>query len=241
MWNYGHDEHQKALDLLRRATELDPMFSTAHAYLCYAYYEGVVMGWPDDPVRDLELGMDAGRQAIWIDSMDPVGHFAVGRIHMMQGNHDASIASLRKAIELNPSFSQAHHGLSMVLTLAGDLEEARAAGLEVERLSPRDPILWATTIVQALSYVLEEKPEAALEWVRKTEQLHRSTGYWVPAISAAALAQSGRLEEARKALEAARRELPKLSLNYLVEALPTRQPDGLKPYLDALRTAGLPE
>jgi hypothetical protein len=35
--------------------------------------------------------------------------------------------------------------------------------------------------------------------------------------------------------------LPKLSLSYLAEALPTRQPDGLKPYLDALRAAGLPE
>jgi adenylate cyclase len=129
----------------------------------------------------------------------------------------------------------------MVLTLAGEMEEAREAGLEVERLSPRDPILWATTVVQALSHVLDHDPDAALEWVRKTEQLHRSTGYWVPAVSAAALSQSGRLDEAREAVAAARSALPKLSLSYLAEALPTRQPDGLRPYLDALRAAGLPE
>jgi len=241
MWDYGREEHAKALVLLTRATELDPNFSTAYAYLCYAYYEGVVMGWPDDPDHDLKLGMDAARQAIWIDSKDPVGYFGIGRIHMMQGQHDASISALRKAIDLNPSFSQAYHGLSMVLTLAGELDAARAAGREVERLSPRDPILWATTIVQALAEVLDGNPESALEWVRKTMQLHRHTGYWVPAISAAALAQAGRLDEARSAVEEARRELPRLSIGYLARALPVKHPGGLDPYLEALRMAGLPE
>jgi len=51
MWEYGREEHDKALEMLTRATELDPNFSTAFAYLCYAYYEGVVMGWPGDPYR----------------------------------------------------------------------------------------------------------------------------------------------------------------------------------------------
>jgi len=199
------------------------------------------MGWTDDPERDLELGKQAATQAIRLDPKDPVGYFAIGRIQMMQGAHDASIASLRKAIDLNPSFSQAWHGLSMVLTLAGELDEARTAGLEVERLSPRDPILWATTIVHALADVLDNDPASALIWVEKTRQLHRHTGYWVPAVTAAALSQAGRMDEARAALAEALDALPKLSISYLANALPTRQPDGLAPYLDALRAAGLPE
>jgi len=241
MWDYSPDNHVKALELLTRATELDPSFSTAFAYLCYARYEGVVMGWPDEPERELALGMQAARQAIRIDDQDPVAYFAAGRIHMMQGDHDASMASLRIAIELNPSFSQAYHGLCMVQTLAGDLDEARANGEMVERLSPRDPILWATRVVRALADVLSGDTEGALAWVRKTEELHRSTGYWVPAVRAAAMAQAGRMEEARAAVEAARRELPTLTLGYLAKALPTRPPDGLRLYLDALRKAGLPE
>ena len=241
MWDYGREEHSRALEMLTRATELDPNFSTAYAHLCYTYYEGVVMGWPDDPDHDLALGMRAGTQAIRLDSKDPVGYFAIGRIQMMQGDHDASIASLRKAIDLNPSYSQAYHGLSMVLMLAGELDEARTAGREVERLSPRDPILWATTIVQALADVLENKPESAMAWVRKTIQQHKHTGYWVPAISAAALVQAGQLDAARAEVEKARGELPRLSVGYLAKALPTRHPGGLDPYLDALRKAGLPE
>ena len=89
--------------------------------------------------------------------------------------------------------------------------------------------------------MLDNDPASALAWVEKTKQLHRHAGYWVPAVTAAAMAQAGRMDEARAALAEARRELPKLSLGYLADALPTRQPDGLAPYLDALRAAGLPE
>ncbi|KIC23456.1 MULTISPECIES: adenylate/guanylate cyclase domain-containing protein [unclassified Leisingera] len=241
MWDYSREDHQKSLDLLRRATELDPEFSTAHAYLCYAYYEGVVMGWPDDPEHHLELGMASARRALQIDDTDPVGYFAIGRIHMMQGSHDLSIAALQRAIQLNPSFSQAHHGLGMVLTLAGRLDEARACEERVEPLSPRDPILWATTITHALADVLAGDTEAALAWVDKTMQLPRATGYWPHAVKAAALVQAGRLDEARVSVQAAIGELPKLSLSYLARSLPVKHPGGLDPYLNALRTAGLPE
>ena len=241
MWDYSRENHQKALELLSRATELDPKFSTAYGYLCYAYYEGVVMGWPDDPEHDLELGMAAARRALQVDDKDPVGYFAIGRIHMMQGNHDASVAALRRAIELNPSFSQAHHGLGMSLTLAGQLVEAREAEERVERLSPRDPILWATTVTHALADVLAGDTEAALTWVEKTMQLPRTTGYWPHAVKAAALVQAGRVDEARDAVQSALEELPKLSISFLANSLPTKQPGGLDPYLDALRVAGLPE
>ncbi|HSF95386.1 MAG TPA: adenylate/guanylate cyclase domain-containing protein [Thermohalobaculum sp.] len=241
LWDYGRSEHAKAIEFLTRATELDPNFSTAYAYLCYAYYEGVIMGWADDPNRYLALGMTAARRAIQIDSRDPVGYFAVGRIYMMKGEHDASIGALERAIELNPSFSQAHHGLSMVLMLAGRLDESRAAGEQVELLSPRDPILWATLVVHAMADVLAGDTESALLWVRKTKQTQRAKGYWAHAVYAAALAQAGRLDEARAALEDARRELPGLTISYLAKTLPPKEPGGLDPYLDALRAAGLPE
>ena len=72
-------------------------------------------------------------------------------------------------------------------------------------------------------------------------QLPRAAGYWPHATNAAALAQAGRIDEAKEAAQAALRELPSLSLGYLAKTLPTKHPGGLDPYLDALRAAGLPE
>ena len=42
-------------------------------------------------------------------------------------------------------------------------------------------------------------------------------------------------------MQAALRELPKLTISYAAKSLPVKHPGGLDPYLDALRTAGLPE
>ena len=241
MWTYGRDGNLEAAKLLERATDLDPGFTPAYAYGSYVHYSSVVMGWSEDPEQSLDTGMTLAKKALALDDKDPVAYFAAGRIYMMRGRHDDSIASLETSIELNPSFAQAYHGLGMALTLAGRLEDAKAALRQAERLSPRDPILWASTVVHALACVLSRDYEEAVHWARKTIQNPRAKGYWPHAVLAAALAQLDRIEEARAAVAAALDEKPDLSLAYLEKTLPTKQPGGLAPYLDGLRQAGLPE
>jgi adenylate cyclase len=241
MWRYAHDDHQLAMDFLERATELDPGFAPAYAYASYVHYQNVIMGWTDDVQRSLAEGMAAAKKALALDDKDPVAYFAAGRIYMMRGQHDDSIAALETAIDLNPSFAQAYHGLGMALTLAGRLEEAKAALGQSERLSPRDPILWASTVVHALACLLSQDYDEALHWARKTIHNPRSAGYWPQAVLAAALAQLGQMDEARKAVAAALEAKPDLSLAYLATTLPTKEPDGLAPYLEGLRKAGLPD
>jgi adenylate cyclase len=60
-------------------------------------------------------------------------------------------------------------------------------------------------------------------------------------VLAASLVYKGQMEEAREALATALEAIPGLSVSYLEKTLPTREPGGLDPYLDALRKAGLPE
>lgn len=241
MWKYEKDDKREALRLLERAVELDPAFATAYAYKCYTHYENVIMGWAQDPEKSLDEGMTAAKRALSLDDKDPVAYFAIGRIHMMRGEHDASIRALEKSLSLNPSFARAHHGLGMVLTLAGHLDEARAALERVERLSPRDPILWASTVTHALADILAGDYKAALHWAQRTIDLPSAKGYWPHAMFAAASAQLDRLEDARSAVAQALKEVPDLSISYLKKTLPTKHEGGLEPYLSGLRKAGLPE
>ena len=125
--------------------------------------------------------------------------------------------------------------------LAGRLEDAKEMLGKAERLSPRDPLLWVFKIVHAWAHVLSEDDEAAVEWARKAMQVPRAAGYWPHAVLAAALANLGRIEEARAAVAVALERKPDLSLAYLEKTLPTKEPGGLAPYLDGLRKAGLPE
>ncbi len=56
-----------------------------------------------------------------------------------------------------------------------------------------------------------------------------------------AIGNLSRIEEARDAVQKALRLKPDLSIGYLPKTLPAKHPDGLDPYLDGLRKAGLPE
>ena len=241
MWSYEEDKVTIAMDLFQKAIQADPGFAPAYAYLAYSCYITVIMGFAEDPAARLGEGLSAAKMALHCDDKDAIPYFAAGRIYMMLGDHDASIASLEKSIALNPNFAQSYHGLGFALALAGRLEEAKRTTQKAIDLSPRDPMLWAFTIVHALSCALNDEHQEALTWAQRTLQIPTATGYWAHAVMAAALANLDRLEEARTALANAVREKPDLSIAYLKTNLPTKHTHGLDPYLKGMRKAGLPE
>ena len=239
MWKYDRENVFIATDLFNQAIAADPGFAPAHAYFAYSCYQDVIMGFSDDPEARLQEGMQAARRALECDDKDSISYFAIGRIHMMLGDHDASIAALEKSIVLNPCFAQAYHGLGMALTLAGEFDRSREMTRKAIQMSPRDPMLWAFTIVHALNLVLSGAYEEGLEWARKTLQIPNANGYWPHAVTASALAHLDRLDEARVELARAVAAKPDLSIAFLKSNLRTRQAGGLDPYLNGLRQAGL--
>ena len=241
MWSFEKDKVPVAMELFRRAIEIDPSFAAAYAYLSYCHYQHVIMGWVDDPDSWLADGMVAAKKALQCDDKDAMAYFAAGRIHMMQGAHDDSIAALEKSLELNSSFAQSYHGLGMVLALAGRHDEALGMTEKAVAISPREPMVWAFTVVHAFTCVLAGDNEDAVLWAHKTMQNPHATGYWPHAVLAAASANLGNLDEARKVLKDALREKPDLTLAFVRKNLPTKHEGGLEPYLSGLRKVGLPE
>ncbi len=98
MWLYGREGNLEAEKLLARAAELDPGFAPAYAYGCYVQYSRVVMGWAEDPESCLDAGMKQAKRALTLDDKDPTAYFALGRILMMRGRHDDSIAALQTSM-----------------------------------------------------------------------------------------------------------------------------------------------
>lgn len=239
MWTYKDENIRTALELFKQASAADPKFAPAYAYYAYCCYQFVILGNAEDPDTLLQEGLVAAKMALQCDDRDAISYFAIGRIHMMLGDHDASIAALRKSIELNPCFAQAYHGLAMALSLAGELEESKHTTKQAVAMSPRDPMLWAFTIVHALTYILSEEYEAALEWANHTLQIPNATGYWSHAVKASALANLGRIDEAKQSLALAVAAKPDLSMGFLEKNLPTKHPGGLDPYLNGLKACGL--
>jgi adenylate cyclase len=239
MWTFEAAHENTAMKLFKQSIQMDPNFAPAYAYLCYSCYITVIMGYAEDPDARLNEALGYAETALKCDDKDAISYFAIGRIQMMQGDHDASIASLRKSIALNPCFAQAYHGLGFALSLSGELEESKLMTEKAIELSPRDPMLWAFTAVHAMTCLLDNDNEEALNVANQTKQIPTSTGYWSHALLAAALANLDRMAEARKALAEALKQKPDLSISFLKHNMPTKHKDGLEPYLSGLRKSGL--
>jgi len=181
------------------------------------------------------------------ENLDAWESYQRGLWHMWGYGRDGNLEAenlLKRATELDPGFAPAYaYGCYVQYSrvIMGWAKEAKEALAMAERLSPRDPILWASTVVHALACILSRDYEEALHWARKTIQNPRSKGYWPHSVLAAAQANLGQIEEARSAVAAALEAMPDLTLAYLEKTLPTKEPGGLDPYLEGLRKAGLPE
>jgi adenylate cyclase len=242
MWQFNENEKMMvALDLFQQAIDLDRSFATAYAYQAYCKYLQVVFSMSEDRDRLLEEGKLLATKAMEMDPRDPVAYFAIGRLHMMQGDHDDSIAALKTSLELNPNYAHAYFGLGFVLVLAGELDEARENLKIAIKMSPRDPLTMAFTNILGMACIIAGDFKEALEWSKRSHRWPSPLGYWNHATLASAYASLDRMDEAREALNGAYKVKPDLSVSYLKKIMPTRHKDGLDQFLSGMRRAGLPE
>src|SRR5436190_20996839 len=165
---------------------------------------------------DRDQGLLAGRvhtvRAVALDDCDPWGQIALGYLSMMERRTEESLAAFRRAVNLNPSSAAAHGYLSHGLAFSGQDREAIAHSEEAIRLSPLDPEMAMFLGGIAVSHYLAGRYEDAVHY--SAELLRLRPGFQgAQRMHCASLAQTGKIEEARKFLDLVRREQPQLSLD----------------------------
>lgn len=107
----GHETSRTAnrqfRELVTAAIEIDPRYATAHALLAEGLYSQALLGWTEFADRELTRAEDSARRAITLAPDQPDGHRALGRIHLIRGEYVQARNTLRQAIGINPSDSNA--------------------------------------------------------------------------------------------------------------------------------------
>lgn len=238
-WRMTRADHDTAVGPLERAVAAYPEYAPARSLLGFRLVFAAHMGWIE---RD--HGLLAGRQhairAIALDDRDPWGHSALGYWALMERRTEESIASFRRAVNLNPNSAAAHGHLGHIFAFAGRYVEAIAHGEKAIRLSPLDPEMAYFLGGFAIANYTAGRYEESAQWAEEALRL-RPGFQGAQRMRCASLAQAGRIDEARSFLATVRREQPSISIEWIRASVPYQTPELMERYLEGMRKAGLNE
>jgi tetratricopeptide (TPR) repeat protein len=159
---------------------------------------------------------------------------------LMEKRTEESIAAFRRAVLLNPSSAAAHGNLGHGLAFAGRDREAIEHAEEAIRLSPLDPEMALFLGAIAVAHYCAGRYAETVEY--SSQLLRLRPGFQgAQRLRCAGLAQTGRIEEARKFLATVRLEQPQLSIDWIRASVPYQTPELMERFLDGMRKAGLTE
>ncbi|MCA1602541.1 MAG: protein kinase, partial [Acidobacteria bacterium] len=171
-WNKRSKEgFQKALEYFQQAIESDPKFALAYSGLADTYN---LLGGPeaggDMPPNDvLPKAKAAALKALEIDDSLAEPHVSLGHVkYYYDRDWAAAEREFKRAIELNPNYSIAHHWYAIYLSVVGRKREALA---EMRRAQELDPLSLPINVWLGRILSLSGESDQAIEQVRKTVEM----------------------------------------------------------------------
>ena len=226
--------------LFEQALKLDPTFAAAMGKLATAHTLAAENGWSPSPEESLETARLLAEKAVAVDGDLPQAHWAVARVYSRKRlfDGDRAVASLRKAIDLDPNYADGHAFLATVLVFVGRAEEALGHVETAMRLNPHFPF-WYYYALGASQFMLT-RYDAAIESFEKAIE-RNPTWTYTHRILVAAYGQLGMIDEAEWEMEELRTLGFEPTLANWRSRLQFQDPAYLARYIDGLRKAGVPE
>ena len=223
--------------LFRRAIELDPDFVWPHYGLAVTHWSAIVNGWSEDPEADVAAALREAETAATLDPRDPYGQLALGLANSLAGRGDRVLEALDRALALNPSLPNAYLWKGITLATRGRSDEALAALERGMRLAPNSPEIPTFQWGVAAAHFAAGRYERAAEHARPAQQGHPDHPMTI-SLLAAAYALSGKLDEARSALDRLRAKSAGFSPEAVRRATAVATPDFTQRLMEGLAKAG---
>ena len=176
---------------------------------------------------------------------DARGHSVLGFVEIQTKRAAEGVAECEHALELDRNLADTHSVIGLGKIYIGRAEETEAHIVEALRLSPRDTMAYAWMTHAGVAKNHLGLWEQAVAWFRRAIEANRN--YPHPHfVLGGALAQLGRLDEARSAVKAGLALNPAFSISR-ARAVWTAMSDDPKylaghgPFFEGLRKAGVPE
>lgn len=223
--------------LAEEAITLDPEYAQAHAIVGLIHLITYTSQWYNNTDEALNVAYECARHAVALDDLNYLAHAVLGYCMTWQQRHDPGIASLQRAVGLNPNDAFTRGCYTNSLVFAGQPDEALVQIEIATRLKPH--YLGRYPHFQGRAYsTLRRYEEAERVFAAAAEQAPR----WPMAhmMLAAAKMALGDTAAARSAIAEALKISPGLNLGHIPRAYPYRDQLDIDHLIELLRQAGLP-
>ncbi|MDB5637221.1 MAG: adenylate cyclase [Bradyrhizobium sp.] len=231
-------DFEASIALFREAVALDPALAIARAYLATILVQGVQYGWLKSTRQLWAEAMKLAESSVRLDPRSSFAFSILSYVHAMDGNYEAAMEAAKRAVKLNPYDMGARGVLGIAHLVIGEHREAiELFSTAVQRGNSDPRYKWSA--MNAFSHYLLGQYDPSLSWAREALYLNPNH-LQVLAVRAAALAQSGRTEEAAKAAEALLTSYPGLTVERHLRNFRWKTRADIAHYRDGLVKAGVP-
>ncbi|MBD9448136.1 adenylate/guanylate cyclase domain-containing protein [Rhizobium sp. RHZ01] len=220
--------------LLQRAVQLEPSYAEALGLLAYnRWLAWTHFGEPEDPNRRMAVAF--AQKAVDLDPDDAGGRYVLGTILAYERRWEETEAAFAKALELDPNHADTWAAMSDMSVLDGRIADGLAQIEKALRLNPY-PTCWYLCHLGQAQYAARDY-EAAAATLRREDTYRTNSRKFL----AAALAQLGHSEEARREAELFLIAHPHFTISHWLSSQPLRDASVRDHFVDGFRKAGLPE
>jgi len=231
-------DFEASIGLFREAIALDPALAIAHAYLATILTQGVHYGWIRSTRELWGEAMGFAETGVRLDPRSSFAFSILAYLQAMEGNYEAALDAVRRAVELNPYDMGARGVQGMCHLVVGEHRQAiELFSMAVQRGNSDPRYQWAA--LSAFSHYLLGQYDASLSWAREALYLNPDH-LQVLAVRAAALAQLGRSSEAAKATAALLSSFPGLTVERHLRNFRWKTAADTAHYREGLLKAGVP-
>ena len=243
-WRVTREDFAQAEIHFKKALELDPGFSRAHAALAFIYWQSWQQMWHFN---------SGSRGAGWVrarrelDSAmvhpTPLAHSLLSAMQLYNRRYEEAIMEAERAVSLDPNSATGYLALAEAQVFAGRPNDAIAAAKKAFRLDPNFPAPYL--FAEALALFSSQHYEKAITLLQRAVSAKPEFNEAL-IVLIAAYGQLGRLNDASPVQERLNQrlvsgKLPRLTIDWQKHRWPYQHEADRNRLFEGLKKAGVPE
>ena len=224
MYRFTPAAHELAEQFFLQSIALDPNSPRAYAALSFVHWQRAFLERVPDRAAESARTMELAQQSLSLDAYDPMGHWAVGRAHLLEGDVQQAVDELEISVRLNSSSAVGQYSLAYAVMQLGDPDRSIEIVGKARRLSPFDPMTFAMFGVRAQNLSFLGRHEESATFASRAANQPNSH-YHVVAVGAYCNVLAGLDGEALTLYRRVKAARPEYSINDFLRAFRLRRPE----------------